>query len=210
MGAERPDCLFIQFAREPVAGAVKTRMIPHLSPPEACALHAELVLWTAATLVAARLGRVELAVAGSAGHGLFQDCLDLGVAGLTLQRGADLGERMYNALVAGLDRFERVVLVGSDCPSIDRGYLNQALAALDQVDIVLGPAADGGYTLVGARRVPREMFEGISWGTAAVFSETTLRLRRLGVAWTELSVLNDIDRPEDLPAWMALRAARGG
>lgn len=210
MGAESPDCLFIQFAREPVAGAVKTRMIPYLSPPEACALHAELVLWTAATLVAARLGRVELAVAGAAGHSLFQACLDLGVAGLTLQRGADLGARMYNALVAGLDRFERVVLVGSDCPSIDRDYLNQALAALDQDDIVLGPAADGGYTLVGARRVPREMFEGISWGTAAVFSETTLRLRRLGVAWTELSVLNDIDRPCDLPAWTALRATRGG
>jgi uncharacterized protein len=193
-----------------VAGAVKTRMIPYLSPREACALHTELVLWTAATLVAARLGRVELAVAGEAGHSLFQDCLELGVAGLTLQRGADLGERMYNALAAGLDRFERVVLVGSDCPSIDRDYLCQALGALEQDDIVLGPAADGGYTLVGARHAPREMFEGVRWGTAAVFTETTLRLRRLGVAWTELSVLNDIDRPEDLPAWTALRAARGG
>jgi glycosyltransferase A (GT-A) superfamily protein (DUF2064 family) len=116
---------------------------------------------------------------------------------------------MYNALVAGLDRFERVVLVGSDCPSIDRDYLNQALAALDQVDIVLGPAADGGYTLVGVRRVPREMFEGISWGTAAVFTETTLRLQWSGVAWSALPVLNDIDRPGDLPAWTALRATRG-
>ncbi|MBP6724042.1 MAG: TIGR04282 family arsenosugar biosynthesis glycosyltransferase [Halioglobus sp.] len=210
MGAESPDCLFIQFAREPVAGAVKTRMIPYLSPREACALHSELVLWTAATLVAARLGRVELAVAGAVGHSLFQDCLGLGVASLTLQRGADLGARMYNALVAGLDRFERVVLVGSDCPSIDRDYLNQALAALYQDDIVLGPAADGGYTLVGARRVPREMFEGISWGTAAVYAETTLRLQRSGVAWSALPVLNDIDRPGDLPAWMALRATRGG
>jgi len=210
MGAESPDCLFIQFAREPVAGAVKTRMIPHLSPPEACALHSELVLWTAATLVAARVGRVELAVAGALGHSLFQDCLDLGVAGLTLQRGADLGARMYNALVAGLDRFERVVLVGSDCPSIDGDYLRQALLALDQDDIVLGPAADGGYTLVGARRVPREMFEGISWGTAAVFNETTLRLQRSGVAWSALPVLHDIDRPGDLPVWTALRATRGG
>ncbi len=210
MGAEFPDCLFIQFAREPVAGAVKTRMMPQLTPREACALHIELVLWTAATLVGAQLGRVELAVAGVAGHSLFRDCLDLGVADLTLQRGADLGERMYNALVEGLDRFERVVLLGSDCPSIDRDYLLQALGGLQQDDIVLGPAADGGYTLVGARRVPREMFEGISWGTAAVFTETTLRLRRLGVAWSALPVLNDIDRPEDLPAWTALRSTRGG
>jgi uncharacterized protein len=117
---------------------------------------------------------------------------------------------MYNALVAGLERFERVVLVGSDCPSIDRDYLHQALLALEQDDIVLGPAADGGYTLVGARRVPREMFEGISWGTGAVFSETTLRLQRSGVAWSALPVLTDIDRPGDLPAWTALRATRGG
>ena len=209
MDPEYPDCLFIQFAREPVAGAVKTRMMPHLSPQEACALHAELVLWTAGTLVAANLGRVELAVAGEAGHALFEACLGLGVAGLTLQRGANLGERMYDALVAGLDRFGRVVLVGSDCPFIDRSYLRQALEALQRVDVVLGPAADGGYTLVGARRVPREMFEDISWGTAAVFTETTGQLRRLGLPWAELPTLNDVDRPEDLAAWMTLRAARG-
>jgi len=210
MDPEYADCLFIQFAREPVVGAVKTRMIPQLSPLEACALHAELVLWTAGTLVAANLGRVELAVAGNAGHALFEACLGLGVAGLTLQRGANLGERMYGALVAGLDRFGRVVLVGSDCPSIDRSYLRQALDALQSADVVLGPAADGGYTLVGARWVPREMFEDISWGTATVFSATTRCLGRLGLPWVELPTLNDIDRPEDLPAWTTLRAARGG
>jgi rSAM/selenodomain-associated transferase 1 len=209
MTRESVGCLFIQFAREPVAGAVKTRMMPHLSAQEACALHAELVLWTAGTLVAAGLGRVELAVAGESGHPLFESCLGLGVDGLTSQRGAGLGERMYNSLLDGLARFERVVLVGSDCPAIDGGYLLQALEALERAEIVLGPAADGGYTLVGARRVPREMFEGIAWGTTGVFAETTRRLRRLRVPWAELPTLADIDRPQDLPHWKALRAARG-
>ncbi|MCB1709492.1 MAG: TIGR04282 family arsenosugar biosynthesis glycosyltransferase, partial [Halioglobus sp.] len=153
MAADRDGCLLIQFAREPVAGAVKTRMIPQLTPQQACDLHSELVLWTAGRLAAARLGRVELAVAGDRGHALFQRCLGLGVAGLSAQRGADLGERMHNALLDGLTRFERVLLVGSDCPGIDRAYLVQALAALEQAEVVLGRAEDGGYVLIGARRV---------------------------------------------------------
>ncbi len=122
-------------------GAVKTRMIPHLSPQEACALHSELVLWTAATLVGAALGPVELAVAGD---GRNTPCLNAvggwGWRCLQGQQGGDLGERMYNALADGLDRFERVVLVGSDCPGIDADYLARAAAALDRADVVLGPA----------------------------------------------------------------------
>jgi rSAM/selenodomain-associated transferase 1 len=208
MAADPAGCLFIQFAREPAVGAVKTRMIPHLSPVEACALHGELVLWTAGTLVGAGLGRVELAVAGATEHSLFQRCLRLGVAGLGCQQGADLGERMYNALATGLARFEQVVLVGSDCPAIDADYLTRALAALGQAEVVLGPAADGGYVLIGARRVRREVFEGIPWGTAAVFAETAQRLRRLDMSWLELPTLVDIDRPEDLAHWSALRDAR--
>lgn len=205
MAADRDGCLLIQFAREPVAGAVKTRMIPQLTPQQACDLHSELVLWTAGRLAAARLGRVELAVAGDRGHALFQRCLGLGVAGLSAQRGADLGERMHNALLDGLTRFERVLLVGSDCPGIDRAYLVQALAALEQAEVVLGRAEDGGYVLIGARRVCRAMFEGIPWGSAGVLAATTGRLRQLGLDWVELPALADIDRPGDLPNWVALR-----
>ena len=203
-------CLFIQFAREPVVGSVKTRMIPHLSPQQACDLHRELVLWTATTLVGARLGPVEMAVAGEEGDALFEACRGLGVAALVRQRGADLGERMYNALAAGLARFERVVLVGSDCPAIDAAYLGQALAALEGAEVVLGPAADGGYVLIGARRVSPAMFRGIAWGTAVVFAETTRRLDQLRLSRAELTPLVDIDRPADLPAWIALRDARKG
>ncbi|MCB1698686.1 MAG: TIGR04282 family arsenosugar biosynthesis glycosyltransferase, partial [Halioglobus sp.] len=161
--------------------------------------------WTAGRLTAAALGPVELAVAGEVGHALFQRCLALGVSGLVAQRGADLGQRMHNALRVGLARYRQVVLVGSDCPGIDRAYLVQALAALEQAEVVLGRAEDGGYVLIGARRVCRAMFEGIPWGSAGVLAATTGRLRQLGLDWVELPALADIDRPGDLPNWVALR-----
>ena len=207
MAGESTASLFIQFARQPVAGAVKTRMIPRLTPEQALALHCELVLWTAGALVQADLGSVELAVAGDVQHRLFERCRALGVNALVGQHGEDLGERMYNALASGLERFERVVLVGSDCPGIDRDYLVQALEGLDRADIVLGPATDGGYVLIGVRTVCRELFEGIPWGTSAVFAETERRLDRLDWSRVTLPPLADIDRPEDLVLWEAAQRA---
>lgn len=206
MGGESGDCLFVQFAREPVAGAVKTRMLPRLTPEQACELHCELVLRTARTLSATGLGPAQLAVAGELAHPLFERCRGLGLQ-LCRQRGADLGERMYNALSDGLERFQRVVLVGSDCPGIDNNYLQQAADALVMEDIVIGPAADGGYVLLGVRRVRPEMFAGIPWGTGSVFAKTVASLRRLGLDWAELPALADIDRPEDLAIWETLRGA---
>ena len=206
MAASAADCLLVQFAREPVAGAVKTRMIPHLSPEQAMTLHCELVRWTAVTLVSAGLGPVELAVAGQTGHALFQECCRAGVTSVSCQRGRDLGERMYNAISAGLNRCERVILVGSDCPGIDRAYLMRARDALDHSELVLGPATDGGYVLIGARMVLPEIFHGITWGTASVLAETRRALLATGVTWAELPTLADIDRPDDLALWEQVRA----
>lgn len=200
-------CLLLQFAREPVVGAVKTRMMPHLSAAEACDLHCELVLWTTVSLLDAGLGPVEMVVAGAAEHSLFVRCRYQGLAGIGRQCGDDLGERMYHALADGLLRCERVILVGSDCPGIDRQYLHSAVRALDAAEVVLGPALDGGYVLVGARRINKGMFEGIVWGSDTVMVSTRERLRQLAVSWTELPPLADIDRPEDLPVWQALRRA---
>ncbi len=98
------DVLFIQFAREPLPGLVKTRMLPELSPEQACELHSELVYWTSQMLTGAQLGRVELSVAGHVGSPLFRQCEGLGVKAVNRQTGQDLGERMYNALAEGLER----------------------------------------------------------------------------------------------------------
>ncbi|MCB1688786.1 MAG: TIGR04282 family arsenosugar biosynthesis glycosyltransferase, partial [Halioglobus sp.] len=183
------------------------RMLPHLSPEQACDLHCELTRWTCRQLLDSGLGAVELAVAGDGDHALFSECKGQGVSRIVRQRGADLGERMYNALRCGLARYDSVILVGSDCPGIDASYLCQAVSALRAAPVVLGPAHDGGYVLIGARAIQRAMFEDIPWGSGQVFDRTTAALAREGVCWEELPQLADIDRPEDLPVWEALRQA---
>ena len=199
--------LLIQFARSPAIGGVKTRMQPALSAREACDLHCELVRWTARTLVGAQLGRVRLAVAGDTSDPLFGTCAALGVDEITSQTGEDLGQRMLHALADALESYDRVLLVGSDCPGIDRPYLVQALDALNRAPLVLGPAADGGYVLVGARGEcpPRGMFSDMDWGSSRVYAQTLERLRESGRAWQELPIKTDIDRPEDLVVWEKLR-----
>ena len=143
--------LLIQFAKAPQAGRVKTRMMPVLSAQQACALHAELTLWTCRQLLASGQGDVELAVAGDEEHPLFKQCQALGDVSVSQQCGTDLGERMYHAISAGLRRYSAVILVGSDCPAIDPAYLASAVTALQSAPVVVGPAVDGGYVLIGAR-----------------------------------------------------------
>ena len=204
MPAEAPTTLLIQFARGPLAGQVKTRMIPTLSATEACELHCALVRWTARCLVESALGPVRMAVTGDVQDPLFHACLASGVDEVSAQRGADLGDRMFHAISEGLQRYQRVLLVGSDCPGLDGSYLEQAVAALDEAPLVLGPAEDGGYVLIGARRISRELFLGVEWGTGQVYGQTVALLETLGWDWRSLPTRADIDRPEDLPLWHAL------
>jgi len=199
------DLLLIQFARSPQPGEVKTRMQPELSAEQACDLHLELLEWTNRTLCEADMAEVELWVSGDPENPLLNCIQGFGVNGIVSQSGGDLGERMCAALRSGLDRFPMVILVGSDCPSIDTAYLRSAREALLSNSIVLGPADDGGYVLIGARQLVPEMFSGISWGQASVFDETVEVLKRLGVVWSVLGSLPDVDRPEDLPHWQALK-----
>lgn len=196
--------LLIQFAREPLPGRVKTRMLTEMSPEQACELHRELVYWTSQVLTGAHLGRVELSVTGNVRSPLFLQCQELGVKAINRQIGKDLGERMYNALAAGLDRYSKVILVGSDSPQIDRDYLQGAITALDDSEVVLGPAQDGGYVLIGVRDLDKRWFEGVEWGTANVYAETLARFVLTSANWQHLEMLQDIDRPEDLPVWRAI------
>ena len=104
-----------------------------------------------------------------------------------------------------LERFERVILVGSDCPGLDDAYLAQAVDSLQQASVVLGPAEDGGYVLIGARQVSREMFAAIDWGSSQVYAQTLARLQDIGCDWLSLPAQVDIDRPEDIVHWESLR-----
>jgi rSAM/selenodomain-associated transferase 1 len=201
----KKEALFIQFAKEPVSGLVKTRMQPTLSAEQACALHTELLLWVCRTLCESKLADVELWVSGERKHPVFDACGALGIGGLQSQSGDNLGDRMFNAISESLGYYQKVILVGSDCPQIDADYLRCALQALDNKSLVLGPAIDGGYVLIGATAIQASLFEGISWGTDAVFCETVQLIEERGIGWSQLLPLADIDRPEDLSIWQALR-----
>jgi rSAM/selenodomain-associated transferase 1 len=205
MDAQRQSLLLIQFSRAPQEGRVKTRMMPFLSAVDACELHCELTLWTCRQLLECGLGDVEISVAGDTQHALFARCQAMGVTRVSRQRGADLGHRMYDALNRGLAQYTSVILVGSDCPGIDSAYLQQAVMALHTAPVVLGPATDGGYVLIGARTIMKEVFQEIPWGGDQVYARTGLALARAGLCWTALPLLTDIDRPEDLPGWEALK-----
>lgn len=115
------------------------------------------------------------------------------------QQGADLGERMHLALSAALETAESAVLIGCDCPWLDGDYLDRAFAALERGRAaVFGPAADGGYVLVGLRQSCAALFRQVDWGGDAVMAQTRVKLRNLALAWEELPVLHDIDEPQDL------------
>jgi len=192
--------MIIVFARAPVPGQAKTRLVPRLGVWRAARLHARLTLHALRTALAARCGAVELH--GTRRHEFFDS---LGVV-FRVQRGQDLGERMYNALSHALRRHDAAILIGTDCPLLAPQDLRRAARLLrGGCDVVLAPAEDGGYALIGARRVSPGIFEGIPWGGANVYAATVERLLHSGYRWRALRELWDLDRPEDLDRLKSLR-----
>ena len=115
-----------------------------------------------------------------------------------VQVGGDLGERMRNAFVAHLESgMEKVVLIGTDCPSLEGTHLVQAFEALEHSDLVLGPARDGGYYLIGMKRRADFLFEGITWSSELVLSQTLTLAAEQGLHSSLLPILEDIDSLED-------------
>lgn len=111
----------------------------------------------------------------------------------------DLGHRMHTALANILETFRAAVLIGSDCPALQLPTLEQAVHALANCDVVLGPATDGGYYLIGCRQaVDPALFTGIPWSTSEVFSLTMQKCQNLGLSICQLSELRDVDTIEDL------------
>ena len=115
-----------------------------------------------------------------------------------VQEGQDLGERMANAFARSFELgMEKVVLIGTDCPTLQSNHLNEAFEALTHSDLVVGPATDGGYYLIGMKRKADYLFEGISWSTSEVLSQTLAVATAHGLHFTLLDELSDIDTQED-------------
>jgi rSAM/selenodomain-associated transferase 1 len=117
---------------------------------------------------------------------------------LHLQAAGDLGQKMLHGFASALDAgADQAVLIGSDCPAMTAEYIRQACAALRASDLVLGPAEDGGYVLIGCKQVYAELFANIPWGSDKVLARTLEQAEQLELSVTLLATLWDVDRPED-------------
>lgn len=185
------------LARVPEPGRVKTRLIPALGEEGASDLQ-RLLLERALALPAQGFSERYLWLDESPDESLetLAEAFDWTVVG---QPAGDLGERMRRIAALGLAESDAVVLIGNDCPALDGEYLAAACEALKAQEAVLGPAEDGGYVLLGLRRVDPLLFEAMPWGSDRILALTCERLQRLGWAHRLLPVLWDVDRPEDLP-----------
>ena len=191
--------MIIVFARAPVPGEAKTRLIPRLGAWQAARLHARL---TVHALRTARAADRVVELHGTRRHSFFRS---LDVA-FRVQRGRDLGERMHRALEQALRRHPIAILVGTDCPMLTPADLRRAARWLrGGCDAVLAPAEDGGYALIGLRSPRRELFQDIEWGGRQVYADTVKKLA--GYRWRALRRVWDVDRPEDLEKLTALRFA---
>ena len=200
-----PGIRLLVFAKAPVPGQVKTRLAPVLAAAGAAALHARLVEESIARFTAATLCPVELHCAPDTHHPLFQDLAQRHSITCRAQRGGDLGARMGHAAEQCLEAGGWPLLVGTDCPLLDRAMLVAACEALqDGHPAVLGPAEDGGYVLLGLRQPVPELFRDMAWGTDRVLADTRARLAARGWDWHELPLLWDLDRPGDLRRYQAL------
>jgi len=147
----------------------------------------------------AELAPIELWCSPDSEHPFFRE-FD-GKLTLRVQEGHDLGERMLKASQSAEAERCRSVIIGTDCPAIDAPYLDDAMTKLLNHDAVLGPAEDGGYGLIGLSRADAAVFENITWSTHRVCAETCSRFNLLKFNWSLLTLIWDVDRPEDLRRW---------
>jgi rSAM/selenodomain-associated transferase 1 len=191
----RPVAVAI-MAKAPIPGLAKTRLIPSIGAHAAAVLQERLTERTVATAFAANIGPVTLWCAPDPSHPSFRDLVTRTTVTLKRQPAGDLGARMLSAMAAAN---RPVLVIGTDCPAFTAEHLRAAANALhDGAAVVLTPAEDGGYVLIGARSARSELFTGIAWGTATVLAETQGRVSALHLASVELTPLWDIDTESDL------------
>jgi len=192
------------LAKAPDPGAVKTRLVPALGEGGAAVLAARFARRTLDTATRAAVGPVVLVCAPDTAHPFFEVCRRRHAVALSPQGDGDLGERMHRAFATALSTSAAAILVGTDTPDLHADDLAEAACALrDGTDVVLGPAEDGGYWLIGLRNPIAALFDAMPWSTDDVLGITRSRIAARDLRAHELSVRADIDRPEDLARLLA-------
>ncbi len=202
----------IVFTRFPRPGTTKTRLIPALGEDGAASLHREMTEHTLSVVDQATASApfdVQIRYTGSTPQemsgwlGAHREYVDQGEG--------DLGARMDRAVADAFDQsMDSAVVIGADCPDLSPETIRRAFDLIIRDDVVLGPALDGGYYLVGVRHAAWErargpLFSNMAWSTSEVLTETVRRAHAAGLVHTRLDFLGDVDRPEDLIVWERAR-----
>lgn len=185
-------------------GAVKTRLIPRLGAAGAATFADEMLQCTCREALAVPDARAELCAAPAPDEAAWSGRIPTGVEARD-QGDGDLGRRLARAAKRAIDAGELAILIGSDCPGLDRHRLRRAAEALEQADAFIHPTLDGGYALLALRRFSPRLFDRIAWSTGQVFEQTLQRLRQLGWTYGVGETLRDIDEPGDYDRWLAER-----
>jgi rSAM/selenodomain-associated transferase 1 len=186
----------IIMAKVPEAGKVKTRLQPRLTPEQSAEL-AECLLRDTITKVAGEQNQLIIAYSPADGRDFFDQFSQHKIIYL-LQKGLDLGERMFNAFdFAFAQKMDSVVMIGTDSPTFPAKYIDNAFEYLESSDAVLGETEDGGYYLIGLRTLKQEIFENVEWSSPETFKQTAENLRNLGLNVSFLPKWYDVDEPEE-------------
>lgn len=193
------DTRLLIFAKAPDAGKVKTRLIPAIGAEGSARLAAALIYKTLDTVTQLPFDEIELWCAPDIHHAFFQKVASEYPISLKEQKGGDLGERMALASEQALDLSQAVLLMGTDCPVLNVEYLSMAATGLSgNTDMVIAPAEDGGYALLGLRKFIPSLFVNMPWSQSSLFRRTMEEVSRSGFNCSLLTEVWDVDRPEDL------------
>lgn len=189
-----PKQKLIIFSKNPVPGKVKTRLAATVGNANALKVYCKLLVHTARITRALNIPKVVYY-----SHEVEQgDAFAPGDFEKKVQQGNDLGERMRKAFSAELSAADEILIIGSDCYELQTDHLKHAFSQLRENDAVIGPAKDGGYYLLGMKKVHSEIFQNKDWGKSEVFEDTMHDFKELQLNIAVLPELNDVDREEDL------------
>ncbi len=190
----------IVFVKNTISGKVKTRLAKTIGKDEALRVYLRLLAITKEEVSKVRAEK-EVWYAWEVSE---NDIWDENYFKKKVQIEGDLGEKMKDAFKKSFDSGgEKIVLIGSDCPTLTNEVLEQAFNELNTSDVVFGPSEDGGYYLIGMSSYNPEVLEGIDWSTEKVMEQTEAKAKHIGIKLTKLKYLNDIDTEQDWKEYLA-------
>ena len=204
----KENSAIIIFTKNPVEGHVKTRLIPEWGTEGALHLYKDILKKTIESVKQSEIDHIYIYCTPDLENPYLQFCSRQYEIDLVLQRGSNLGERMNNAFVEILNQYSHAIIVGCDCPELNSQDINIANEKLkNEFDIVIGPAEDGGYYLIGMHEPHPEVFENINWGCDSVLDDTRNHISSNDLKSFELEQKWDLDMPDDVHRYFRSRSS---